>query len=87
MQSRIGSVLTILVLGLALAPRAEAVPAFARKLGMGCRECHSAWPALNKFGRNFKENGYRLDPGFVVPKQLVQIGDQGQGKVLRSRVG
>lgn len=39
----------------------EAVPAFARKHQLACGQCHSAWPLLNRFGRTFKENGYRLD--------------------------
>jgi hypothetical protein len=46
---------------LASAPAAEAVPAYARKHEMSCNECHSAWPLLNKVGRTFKENGYRVD--------------------------
>ena len=39
---------------------AEAIPAFARKTNMACSTCHSAWPALNAFGRQYKEHGYRL---------------------------
>jgi len=42
-------------------PAAQAVPAFSRKNDLACSQCHSAWPLLNKFGRTFKENGYRLD--------------------------
>lgn len=40
---------------------AGAVPAYARKHELACTQCHSAWPLLNKFGRTFKENGYKLD--------------------------
>lgn len=39
---------------------AEAIPAFARKTDMACSTCHTAWPALNAFGRQYKEHGYRL---------------------------
>ncbi len=53
--------LTMLGIGLVFAQDAEAVAAYARKLDMACSQCHSAWPLLNKFGRTFKENGYRLD--------------------------
>jgi len=53
--------LTLLGIGLGLAADAQAVPAFARKHDLACTQCHSAWPLLNKFGRTFKENGYRLD--------------------------
>ncbi|GMT47931.1 MAG: hypothetical protein IEMM0007_1497 [bacterium] len=41
---------------------ADAVPSFARKYGVNCSVCHSAWPMLNATGRSFKENGYRF-PG------------------------
>ena len=42
------------------APRAHAVPSFARQTGMACDACHSAgfYPELNNFGRMFKINGY-----------------------------
>lgn len=36
----------------------SAVPAFARKYKLTCTECHSAFPALNEFGREFKILGY-----------------------------
>lgn len=39
---------------------AEAIPAFARKTNMACSSCHTAWPALNAFGRQYKEHGYRF---------------------------
>ncbi len=38
----------------------DAIPAFARKYQADCNMCHVAWPQLNKVGRNFKENGYKL---------------------------
>ncbi|MFQ5743565.1 MAG: hypothetical protein ACE5HV_08245 [Acidobacteriota bacterium] len=41
---------------------AEAIPAFARKYELPCTQCHSAWPKLNAYGRDFKMNGYRI-PG------------------------
>ena len=37
---------------------AQAVPAFARKYGLSCSQCHAAFPALNDYGREFKNNGY-----------------------------
>lgn len=39
---------------------ANAIPAFARKTNMACSTCHTAWPALNAFGRQYKEHGYRI---------------------------
>jgi hypothetical protein len=39
---------------------AAAIPAFARKYGLRCSACHTAWPELNSFGQKFKDNGYQL---------------------------
>ena len=41
-------------------PVARAVPAFARKTGLGCSSCHEVWPRLNDFGQQFRDRGYRL---------------------------
>ena len=52
------------VLMILLTPsRASAIPAFARKYGLRCTACHEAWPALNDFGRAFRDNGYQLLQG------------------------
>lgn len=51
----------ILLLGILLAPCAQAVPSFARQTGMTCEACHTVYPELNHFGRMFKANGYTLD--------------------------
>src|SRR5689334_4679936 len=40
--------------------RAQAIPAFARKTGMGCPACHDSWPKLNDFGEMFRDRGYRI---------------------------
>lgn len=37
---------------------AQAVPAYARKYAISCSQCHTAFPALNDYGREFKLNGY-----------------------------
>ncbi len=39
---------------------AAAIPAFARKYGLRCSACHTAWPELNAFGQRFRDNGYQL---------------------------
>jgi len=44
----------------AYATYASAIPAFARKYGLRCSACHTAWPELNAFGQRFKDNGYQL---------------------------
>ena len=39
----------------------RAIPAFARKYGLPCSACHTAWPELNNFGQSFRDNGYQLN--------------------------
>ncbi|MEN8132376.1 MAG: hypothetical protein ABFS45_19800 [Pseudomonadota bacterium] len=39
---------------------ANAVPSFARKYSTECSSCHTAYPQLNRAGRQFKEAGYRF---------------------------
>jgi hypothetical protein len=40
--------------------KTNAIPAFARKYGLPCSACHTAWPELNAFGQRFRDNGYQL---------------------------
>ncbi len=40
----------------------HAIPAFARKYGVRCYQCHTVPPALNKNGYMFKRLGYRMPP-------------------------
>src|SRR6202043_969157 len=49
--------------GVCLVPTAPswAVPSFARQTGMTCAACHTVFPELTPFGREFKLNGYVLD--------------------------
>ena len=43
------------------APQANAIPAFSRQVGMACSACHyQHFPALNSFGRAFKEGGFTM---------------------------
>ena len=39
---------------------AHAVPSFARQTGLACEACHSMFPELTPFGRQFKLNGYTM---------------------------
>src|SRR6266496_5349457 len=58
----------VLVLVVVLMPnQASAIPAFARKHGLSCTACHEAWPALNDFGRAYRDNGYQLLQGKDTP--------------------
>ena len=60
---RRGSLVAVLVaVGAVLVPTsAHAIPAFARKYGVACSACHTNWPRLNRFGINFRDNGYRMN--------------------------
>lgn len=40
-----------------------AVPSYARQTGMECSGCHTAYPQLNAFGRQFKMRGYTMAGG------------------------
>jgi hypothetical protein len=42
---------------------AQAVPSFARQTGMSCIVCHTEYPILTDFGRQFKLSGYTLGGG------------------------
>lgn len=53
--------LVVLVSLLAAAAPTWAVPSFARQTGMACAACHTVFPELTPFGREFKLNGYVLD--------------------------
>jgi hypothetical protein len=52
--------LLVVVFALAAIPKANAIPAFARKYGLRCSACHETWPILNNFGLKFRDNGYQL---------------------------
>jgi len=53
-------VVFFVLLGITAQP-AQAIPAFARKYGLPCSACHSAWPELNNFGQTFRDSGYQLN--------------------------
>ena len=51
----------LLVAAALAAPQAaRALPSFARQMDMQCIECHTEFPILNQFGRQFKLTGYTL---------------------------
>lgn len=54
--------ISFIVLLTGFSTTANAIPAFARKNSISCSVCHTAWPSLNKTGRDYKENGYRFEP-------------------------
>ncbi len=76
-RSRPAIGLTLIAVGLVsllVAPQeAGAIPAFARQYGLACSQCHTVWPALNSFGRTFKETGYMTARG--EPEGQTKIAD------------
>jgi len=53
--------LMLVSLGMAaLVPAARAVPGYSRQTGLSCAACHTIYPALTPFGRQFKLNGYTM---------------------------
>jgi hypothetical protein len=40
--------------------KVKALPSYARQTQMSCAMCHSSFPELNAFGRQFKLNGYTM---------------------------
>lgn len=51
---------------------AQAVPSFARQTGVACEACHTQFPELTPFGRDFKMNGYI----FETTKEVTAIGEK-----------
>lgn len=54
-----GLVILLLAL-LGWSAASQAIPVFARQYEMSCAACHSAFPRLNDFGSQFRDNNYRL---------------------------
>lgn len=56
-------VIGLLLGALGLSGSAHAIPSFARQTGMECLACHTIFPQLTPFGREFKLGGYLLSDG------------------------
>jgi len=60
----------------------QAVPSYARQTNQPCAACHTIFPALTAYGRQFKLNGYVSNAGQVIQskdvdqkeKQMLEIG-------------
>jgi hypothetical protein len=70
----------VLFLVLMPAPKAVAIPAFARKYQTSCQTCHSNPPELNDFGEAFKKNGFKFpkDDETFVKEPPVLLGAEAQ---------
>ncbi|MBX9811022.1 MAG: cytochrome C [Burkholderiales bacterium] len=50
----------VIAASMLLSANAHAVPSFGRQIGMDCSGCHTVFPELNSFGRQFKLRGFTL---------------------------
>ena len=71
----------IIILIFVLSPfnTVKSLPSYARQTQMSCTACHTSFPELNSFGRQFKENGYTLTTANT-------INDQGDTLKPRTRL-
>lgn len=70
-----------------LAPKADAIPAFARKYNLACNVCHvPGFPKLNDFGNLFRDHGYQLGADSDLPEHE-SIGMGYWPVSLRTQVG
>ncbi|HED38010.1 MAG TPA: hypothetical protein ENI76_07185 [Ignavibacteria bacterium] len=60
----------------------EAVPSFARQTGLSCSACHTVFPELTSFGRQFKLNGYTMT-GIKTISQVKTNKENDKSKILR----
>ncbi len=59
---------------------AHAVPSYARQTGVACEACHTVFPELTPFGRDFKMNGYLLQNS----KEVSAISEKGKNTLTLS---
>lgn len=53
-------ILVGLTLNVLFSPQAAAVPSFSRQTGQACAACHTSYPGLTPYGRQFKLSGYQM---------------------------
>ena len=61
---------------------ASAIPSYARQTGLSCAACHTVFPELTSFGRQFKLNGYTLT-GIKTIHQIVKKKNGEKSTLLR----
>ncbi len=79
----IAAFVTIVIAALMLgAGSADAMPMFARKLGVPCTTCHTTIPRLNRTGYKFRAAGYRMpsEIGKEEDKKF-ELGDYFSGRI------
>ena len=65
-----GNLVLTVGLGIAISmfgtTKAHAIPSFARQTGFSCDVCHTVFPHLTPFGKDFKLHGYTMDTSKAV---------------------
>lgn len=85
---RTTGVLAAIVVLVASASPALAVPVFARKYQTSCQTCHTIFPKLNPFGQAFRLNGYRLpaETEEQIKETPVSLGSEAHKRVFPEMV-
>ena len=76
-KSNVTKLIIVLIVFIFPFGETNALPSYARQTQMSCTACHTSFPELNSFGRQFKANGYVLTTANT-------INDQG-GDTLKPR--
>jgi hypothetical protein len=64
----------LIALSWTASPNAHATASFSRQTGLACSTCHTTFPELTPFGRDFKLNGYTLSSA----KEVTEKGEKKQ---------
>ena len=57
----LGLLSLLCIVSMVLPESAQAIPSYARQTGFACDICHTVYPHLTPFGREFKTHGYVMD--------------------------
>jgi hypothetical protein len=78
----------VLIVALAVAAPAAAIPAFARKYATSCLTCHTVYPKLTPFGEAFRRNNFRfpgVDSDYIKAEQI-PLGQEANKKAFPNAV-
>jgi hypothetical protein len=70
LKKRSGFLMGAVLMLLLIPKNAFAIPSYARQTGMACAVCHTVFPQLTAFGREFKLNGYVLTTAKTINDQV-----------------
>ncbi len=70
------------VLALNVPRTAEAIPSYSRQTGLSCATCHTVFPHLTPFGRDFKLHGYVSNNVQLISDHASTSDTAGQGRTI-----